>query len=247
MATSIVDIDQGAGWNYTSVEAFDAGEARDLTSAAEIDVAQVRSSSGSAYTASFSIDDGGWVTNSSYYVRVISDESNRFTSAEYDNTKVRWEGVDRYASGISDVTVDYTEYIGLQFKGNSSGGNGANIVNDVSATGVLIDKCIFEAGYDAGGPYETHYGVLMASASASILIRNSLFYGFGTAAIADNYVAATVGVYNCTIMNNAGIGVDRNSGTFTMINNIVGNNTGSDVTGTISSANYNCTDDGMHR
>ena len=65
----IVDPDNGAGADYTSLSAWEAGEEKDLQQADEIAVAKCRCTSGSADT-DYVVIDGSWNTDADHYIKI---------------------------------------------------------------------------------------------------------------------------------------------------------------------------------
>lgn len=242
----IIDPDSGAGTDYTTLDAWEdalggttgGGTPGDLPAGDEIAVAQCRASSGTNDTAAVVIN--GWTTDSTRFIKITnhSDETNT--------------GIWNEANYVLDITDDEAIYVqedfvtidNVQIELNTTGSNsGYGIrVQSVGTATITISNCIIK-----GGTFGTliAYGILINDASATVNIWNTIVYDVFVAAdggfrgiYCDTAIA--VNIWNCTVYN-CTRGIQRDAGTCTAINTIVGN-CEDDWNGTFV-ASYCCDDD----
>lgn len=233
--TDIVDPDSGAGYDYITFNACEAASETDHGAGAGDNLAwQCRASSGSDDTAS--------VTISGNSVDSITVEGIDFPAdGILDTSKYTMKPVDRFTSCIEDIADNNVTINHIQLVGTPTGAaDGDNLINDISAIGIVIDSCIFYGEENSG--FRAKNGIQLGSAGASVIIKNTLLYNFGIDGILDSFTAATAVIYNCTITRCDGDAIERNSGTFTATNCALFNNA-DDIDGTVTTTNC-ATDEG---
>jgi hypothetical protein len=169
--------------------------------------------------------------------------NQRSTSGSYDTNKY----VKTTTSGSTcSIQEDYTRFEGIQFA-NGDSANSRRWMNIGSCEGdIYVDKCIFH-GTGGSGTSRDLIRVSSTSGTTNLYIRNSLLYEPGTGSdckcinMADNNT--TCYVYACTLAGSYyGIFEGSGTGVVTPKGNIVFNNT-DDFFGTMTSADYNASDD----
>ncbi|MDZ7611400.1 MAG: LamG-like jellyroll fold domain-containing protein [Candidatus Moranbacteria bacterium] len=201
-SASIVDPDNAAGTDYTSLNAWETGEERDLTASGEIAVATCRSTAGSADTTAVAID--GWTTDSDNYIKVWTDPSEDY---RHDG---KWdESAYRLNVGGSDtplsISVAYTQVKGIQVKHSGFDSNAGIYWN---AEHILLDKLVVV--YVAGNSITESAGEALEQNGVSAngaLVVNSIFIGESTGGYGPPNTAIEVKMhtnaagltfYNCT-------------------------------------------------
>lgn len=225
----------GSSWAnaYTSLSAWNTGEATDLVTATDTHTVYCRSSSGTADTAIAFIT--GWTTSPSYYITIQAESGDEALKTGWDATRYRLS----INSGSNALTIgaDYTRVIGLQVE------NINRRVLSVTATGCLIDSCVARSnsGYTSG------YGIGCTGVGTTNTIQNCIAYGYGvslldTGIFIDN---GTANIYNCVVYNCSDDGVFVSSDGTATIKNCAVFTTPNDfsVSGT-ATIDYCASDDG---
>lgn len=108
----IVDPDNGAGTDYTSLSAWEAGEEKDLQQADEIAIAKCRCTGGSADTDAVVID-GSWNTDADRYIKIWTDPSENYRhDGKWNDSKYRLE----VAGDVITIREGNVRIEGLQVK-----------------------------------------------------------------------------------------------------------------------------------
>ena len=166
--------------------------------------------------------------------------NNQRHSGIWDTNKWYFKAASRLESWVSNIAENYTVVEGLQMTGTpTSTADSDNIISDLTGTNVIIRSCISWCVEDTG-----HYArrmLLIANGGGSVKFINCVFYSFSLGGIEDSYQTVTVDIYHCTISGIVADAIERNSGTFTCINNAVFNN-GDDYDGTVT-VTYSASDD----
>lgn len=238
----------GQSGNYISLNAWQAGEQRDLTAVNKIANAEINGdwTSSPDYTQCVI---NGWTTNVSNYVNIYTTGTARH-SGVWSDTKYR-----RDISGFYDLLI-YTDFVridGLQSKLTTTGTNAGCCVgiNHAVSTGAqiyytnnIIRGNLSSTSYSAGVNPDTDY-------KGRFYLWNCIAYDFysvtGTVmaayALMDN-TTGTAYVYNCTVYNSyRGFGVGLSSGN--ILKNCLARVCGDGFYGNGNAASdYNVTDSG---
>jgi len=223
-----------SGGDYTSLQAAITGEvsanANLVTMAGILTISIEGDWSGGTDTTAVVLT--GFTTSADYYVKVVTDSSNRA-----DKTGINTSRYILQLDSTRDFRVqqNYTVIDGLQIDCTTSGYcfevNSAN-------TNIVVKNCY--ARYQNGGT-----GYVTSNAGASIKVENSISFNGGTAEAASTQgfycIAGTMVVYNC-VAAYANDGMERDAGTMTVVNSAVFGST-DDFDGTIS-IDYCASDDG---
>jgi hypothetical protein len=202
--THIVDPNNGAGTDYTSLAAWEAGEKGDLTGVRdEIAVAKCRCTGGTADTTAVTID--GWITSATQYIQIWTDtaESYRHNGAWQTGNKYRIEVANTDdEGGVIKNAEAYTRILGLQ------------VYNTYSTAADANTRCVWDSGGNSrfgyliikGYPNGVYYpkGVVLTTSS---VIYNSVIYDIirtstsrGTAVDRPAGISGTK-AYNVTVHN----------------------------------------------
>lgn len=234
--TKIVDPDNGAGTDYTSLLAWEAAQNGDLTGVRdEIAVAECRSTSGTNDVGNSVIIDG-WTTSATQYIVIQSTGSNRHAGV-YDDTK--------YVLGSCFYPItcyeNYFRVDGVQFLPQYYGISELFSASDCGAVEWHISNCIIK-----GGTRGISYSGDNTNASQTYYIWNNVVYDQSAAGSigmrcggADNYVRK---VYNNTLIN-CNTGITLSAGSVQAKNNLFRScaTATSGLTGS-ATVDYNATD-----
>jgi hypothetical protein len=241
----IVDPDNGAGTDYTSLDAWEdatGGVAGgDVTATTGNAVAQCRSSSGAADTAQVDIE--GWTTDATHRIRITAHADGGH-SGVWSNSKYRLAIAD---ANMMLVRENYIDIDGIQLAITSATA-GRYFFQGVARTApeLFVSKCIIKGHGNAS--YRCNLYVLTSGDPGTFRFQNCTIYNFG--ANAGSYgQCGDSGVwqfYNCTCIwasgTTAGIRNDG-AGSVTCYNTYSGGNTaGRDFFGTIG-GDYNASSD----
>jgi len=150
----IVDPDNGAGTDYTSLSAWEAGEQKDLVTADEIAIAKCRCTSGSADTTAVTID--GWTTDADHYIKIWTDPNEGYRhDGKWNTSKYRLD-TGPVSDGVITILENYVRLLGLQLKASGAGDCRGVCVNaNGSDSEIRIGYCLIwmqpESGYYADG------------------------------------------------------------------------------------------------
>lgn len=117
----VVDPDEGAGYDYASLDAWEGGMQKHLPNADEISIAKCRSTGGTADTTGCVVT--GWTTDATRYIKIWTDtgESYRHAGKWVAGNKYRLE----VAGGIClEFNEDFCRVDGLMIFANAAGGHG---------------------------------------------------------------------------------------------------------------------------
>jgi hypothetical protein len=134
MATTVTVTVQATGGDYTTIQAAESGEQKNLVTADEILVIDIE-----AGTYNESVDVGGWTTDSTRYVRFKAQTGDEHGGVQGAGVKI--------ASSVSfnfplDCSQDYTQFFDLEFE-QTNGSNAA--FHCISCTGVRGERLIADS------------------------------------------------------------------------------------------------------
>lgn len=233
----IVDPDNGAGTHYLSLNAFEAGEQRNLVTADEIAQANCRCSAGSADTTSVTF--AGWTTDATRYVKVVGDN----TTGVWSTAKYRLDITNIVNNAVILCQVSNLIISAVQIVFSSAGSSYSSGIGQWSGVSSLtIDKCIIRHTGTKGA--EIHGTSLQVSGS-TYKVSNCIVYDFDTQAAASGGIRshlATAYFYNNTVYN-CGRGIFRNSSGTVIAKNNIAQNCTDGFSGTFNEAsNHNLSD-----
>lgn len=224
--TKIVDPDNGPGTDYLSLNAWEAGQQADLVAADQIQVAECRSTSGTADTSALTL--AGWTTDATRYIEIRSTGSNRHAGV-WDASKYRLVVTGSGGNCITATAVQNVRLNGLQIEHIRNADVGAAPVLSMH-TNVRIFGCIVRSGRTSGT--NSNSGLNFSNnAGVTGYVYNNLFICGDTAVNVDIAINAatttgTVYVENNTIVrgnsNTNAIGLAGGSATIAR-NNLVYN------------------------
>ena len=201
--TNVVDPNNGAGTNYTSLNAWEAGMQKDLVMANEISIAKCRCTGGTADTTAVTVD--GWTTDATRYIKIWTDptEGYRHNGTYQTGNKYRIE-VDAYWSTILDNEEPYTKIIGIQIYNNGGNNGGGGIFSNWGMY-TTVDKCIIRCVSTKSST------TAMTARGYDDKISNTLVYGWGYGFYEQQSAGAEI--YNVTIVDcTTGIYAEANAG-----------------------------------
>ncbi len=204
----IVDTNADAAPDYTSLAAWEAGEARDLVTYDEIAVAKCRCSAGAADAGV--VFSSGWVADATRYIKIWTDpaEGYRHNGTYQTGNKYRLEvsGANAIYSAALGSTSVYLYLIGLQIKVTSTASwkYGFNIGNVGATSRVYFEQTIIVGVFSGTAADCRAIRTTGTAALISYRISNCLIYDFvnGTKNhYAIEFYAGTVYCYNVTVVN----------------------------------------------
>ena len=205
---SIIDPDSGSGYDYASLNAWEAAEQAVLTTTNEIALATCRSTGGSADTTPVTIL--GWTTDATRYIKIWTDPTESYRhNGVWDETKYRLVWSSGYATGALYIQALDIKIDGLQIYDNQDSytGNGIRIPSISNGLNIEISNNIIRGRYTGSS---THHGIYIDSSSTgNIYVWNNIFYDFRTYGIRDtSYVGGGIAggtyVYNNTVYDSPG-------------------------------------------
>jgi hypothetical protein len=221
----IVDPGGGAGYDYLSLNTWEAGMQKDLVTADEISIAKCRSTAGTADTTAVTID--GWTTDATRYIKIWTDPTESYRhNGKWDAGKYRLLAPE-YNTAItiseSNVLIDGLQ-IDIQF--GSTQGIGMGNYSNLKLSNLIIRGV---AGAGIAGIFSDSW--------TEVKIWNSVIYGFtgGRGISIDGYTANNY-IYNNTVYN-CNIGI-YTAAAILIKNNISYNNT-DNYNGTFNAASTN--------
>lgn len=239
--TVIVDPDGGAGYDYTSLAAAIAGEARDLVTADEQLTIKCRCTGG---TADGAATINGFTTDATRFIKIWTDpsESYRHTGTYPSGNKYR---IETTGSGIV-VSDNYVRILGIAIGvtvASGGSGRGVRVDNYTVGTGILhVGYCYIKCHSTASS--NSSHGIYVADTSQTTYVYNSVFTGFYRAGRINTGIygyGPTLIIYNCTCFGN-NVGVRRSVGVV-IATNVICANSDDDFQGTITISN-SASDDG---
>jgi hypothetical protein len=242
--TKIVDPDNGAGTDYTSLAALVAGYAKDLVTADEQLTVKCRCTGG---TADGAVTVNGFTTDATRFIKIWTDpsESYRHAGTYPSGNKYRIEGS---GSGSTLQLSDNNIYIiGVAI--------GVTVTTTSQSIGVYASSVTSGARHHISQCYikllsrsstGTPVGIRILDSDVLPYFYNTTVCGFINEAGTSGYgihlqVSGTSRIFNCTLFGNY-IGLYRESGTSYATNTISANNA-DDFNGTIT-IDYCASDDG---
>jgi hypothetical protein len=213
----IIDPDNGAGTDYTSLSAWEAAQQGDLTGARnEIAIAKCRSTGGTADTASLVIS--GWTTSSTQYIKIWTDPTETY---RHNGT---WQTGNKYKleiTGSSSNIFLYNSNIfldGLQIKSINPGQTYAAIEVEANYSYITISNCVILGAATS----DTFNGILQLS-TGTVNIFNTIVVDLGSNGSSNPIYLNAAGVmnlYNSTVLGTlSGNGIHQaSSGTLTAKN-----------------------------
>lgn len=209
---NIVDPDNGAGTDYTSLSLWEDGEdGQDLPTLDKIAVAKCRSSSGTADTTF--VDFDGWTaTDATRYIKIAGDTGHR-ASTSWSTSKYRFSVADGYLAYLRE---NYMLFDGVQIELSSAttsrilfGGVGLN----AASSDIRFHSCHFQM------PSTSSKTLFFAAVTGSLSIhfRNCILKSLSTNS--DSYLSSqsdkNIYADNCTFIWNSSntIGVRDDGGT----------------------------------
>ena len=246
--TKIIDPNSGAGFDYASMSAFEAGEDADIVTADQVIIGKCRCTGGTADTTAVTF--GGWTCDATRYVQVWTDtsETYRHNGTYQTGNKYRLN-----ISGSSTTSIQVTntnrmdlKVIGIEFLPDRiAAGAGMGPIAGSSTAGAgstyVVDKCMFNYSASSTGQSRCITGT---SANITWTITNNIARLYRANTIIETTAGGTVTVYNNTLVgDNASTttGYSRTGGTWTSKNNI-----GQDIStcfGGSTGQSYNLSDD----
>ena len=242
MATEVIkviDPDNGTGTDYTSLNAWEAGEQKDLVTADEIAIAKCRCSSGSADTTAVTID--GWTTDETRYIKIWTDPSENYRhDGKWNTSKYRLE----YAGTVLNIKESNVYVEGLQVYISSQSDYLYGIYSDVGISNIKISKNVIKG---SGGTSTFQRGIYFTNTgSTNIKVWNNLVYD--VAGLGMNFVTSQENaiVYNNTIVDCNNVGIQLSYRAVVAKNNLVDNCAGGDFGSETwgSGTDYNASSDG---
>ena len=224
----------GTSWlnAYTSLSAWNIGEATDLVSSGDTHKVFFRSSNGTA-DSTRNTSMVMWTTDSTHFVTLEAADSDKASKEGFDLSKYR------LFSNISSsfIPAAYTVIKGLQFINNTF--NPSGVIN-LSAVGILIDSIRMQ---NAGASS----AIMSTSASVIAKIQNSIIVhdGISTGGSEGIYsqTCDTIDCYN-NVVYGFDDGIERDGGIMNAINNASFNNVSQDFDGVFNTITNNASDDG---
>lgn len=193
MATEVVKTIKPSGGDYTSLQAFMVGEARDLVTADEIAVAECYAMED---TTNVVID--GFTTDATRYIKIYTPYSERH-DGKWNTSKYRLS----VTSGSAIIIEGYNVVIeGLQIYSANSKCFDVSIYSTVTGYAKLSHS-ILKGG---SGTYDTCIGIrgLPSGSSFDLTVSNNLIYdsdGSGQSGFYSTTAYANLYIYNNTFHN----------------------------------------------
>lgn len=236
--TKIIDPDNGAGTDYTSLAAWEA-DAQGWGSSGDTNTAQCRSSSGTADTSTLTL--AGWVSGVEFAIEAIAGHEAIKTGI--DTSRYRLSVGDAKALAVQVFTGTIT---GIQIL--NSGASQFTKLIEVGLTtwdeyNITFDSCYLFAqnmGFESDAFYIYDLG------TSTIRFRNSFLRMTGSSSgnvgFNCNDSGATLTIYNSIVYGFTSTGILNSNGTVEVVNSAVFA-TGDDFSGTITITNC-ASDDG---
>lgn len=230
MATVTTYVDPDGTGDYTSLNAWEAGEQTDLVTDGDSHVVKCFSSEGTADTTAVTI--AGWITGPSNKLTIQADTGHE-TGTEWDSTIYRLAA--NYSSdALLYLNEDYIDCIGIQVQNTSTS-------NDCVEIGPLRENMLLKNLLIKGG----RYGIICGGTS----VGNKFFENCIIIDTADDSIRgcgdATSHIYNCTVSGSGDLGINSQNTACPVFNCVVTDcidNCFQNVSGTYS--DYNYSDDG---
>ena len=217
--THIIDPDAGSGYDYLSLNAWEAAQNRDLVTVDQIAIASCRASAGSADTTAVTIS--GWTTSATNYIKIYTTAEARH-SGVWDDSKYRLS-INSSSAPLSN-SQEYTVIDGLQFKNI---GTGASVTLNTSST---LSNSILVKDNEGSA-----YNLNLYAPSGIINLYNLIVLGNSVDGIVTRYYGSTVStnLYSSTIIGHTN-GINGYRTAITAKNCYSGDNSTNDYTGTVN-------------
>ena len=219
---SIVDVDSGAGYDYTSLSSFESTEQENLVdTSGKQKWATCRNSSGGTDDTAFTTV--GWTTAPDQYIKYWTNPTEAYRHPGYWSTSDYHFEKSNQGSAIWGIEENYVRVEGIQIRTptiSSSSDHVMFIFNITGAGDVRVEKCIIRG--DTTGTY-SQKAINISSSSQTVKVSNCIIYDIYAAGGSDNpiYSNSPTYVYNCTIEGGAQALREDTSGDITAINNIL--------------------------
>lgn len=152
MPTEIVHTIAASGGDYTSLEAWQTAQARDLVAADEIAVAEVRNDWPNGLPTKLTLS--GWATDAAHYVEIRPAPGHRHTGRAHTGAALTVQSVANWQR-ILDLGLPHVRVRGLELRCiPNTGCTGAK----VHADGVHVEACIFVGSCAPSGAGIAIYG-----------------------------------------------------------------------------------------
>lgn len=178
MATVVTHIIAASGGDYTSLSAWQTAQARNLVSADEIAVAEVRD-----FDLAENLSISGWTTDATRYIKIVAPVAYRHT------LKPRSVSGAGFRMGSINIPANHVYLEGLELyradgAARSLGFSGSPVVVD-------IDSClIHDSIADSSG-----YVISQSPSSLTLRMRNTVVYG--SARMIDTRTMVSATISNC--------------------------------------------------
>ena len=245
--TVIVDPDNGAGTDYTSLAAAIAGEARDLVTADEQLTIKCRCTGG---TADGAVTVDGFTTDATRYVKIWTDptESYRHAGIFPSGNKYRIESTNAIALTVQD---NYVRLVGVALKLTLTTGTSYCIRTNAGGGNFRVEKC-FLLGDCTGtggavGIYAYINGTTLTVISSTVtgFISSSNPTDTGFAALSAFNSSTAFWLYNCTLCNSYyGLVIGPNGGSYAYNCAVFNNANDFHSSGATLTIDYCASDDG---
>jgi hypothetical protein len=238
----IVDPDGGTGYDYLSLNTWEAGEQKDLVTADQIAVAKCRATGGTADTTAVTIN--GWTTDATRYIKIWTDPTESYRhNGKWNTGKYRLDMTTADTQPLM-INVGHVKIDGLQMRSNNrSQIDWTQVPSGVSST-LWVSNSIMRP--NPANEYGAGITIYSANANYAYIWNNIIYDNTGTSGkgILSNSLSVnlTMYAYNNTIQN-CTLGLSREAGTFIAKNNIVkGSGNTNAYVGTFTTSDYNATD-----
>lgn len=229
----------GTSWTdaYTTMSAWNTGEATNLVTDGDNHVLFCRNSAGSSI-AGFNVLSTDWTTSSTNNILLIAADGYQAVKSSYDTSRFRVEG--NSTAPLIEITGVNVDITGLQVY-NADVGSGGGAITYTSGAAGTISKCRLRQTSSSNF-------LLRIADTVELNVINSILYDDGTQEAASEGIycmtsfVGTLNIYNLIVTNfNDGIEEDGTAAP-TVTNCAVWNNT-DDFDGTFTISNC-ASDDG---
>lgn len=210
MPAEIIKTIKSSGGDYTSLSAWEAARNADLTVSDTIETAECYN-----FTDTTGVIIQGWTTDPTRYIKIYTPTAERHTGTAGTGYRLIVSGA--RALQIREGHVR-TEGLEIRASGDFSGIHVDNPDALPASPYILVKDCLV---YNCGSTAGLYHGIYLGrcgAASYPMNIINTVIYGCkGDGIRADSgNAAAIVDILNCTVNNNAGYGIRKNSNSTTV-------------------------------
>lgn len=238
-----VDPDSGAGFDYASLNAFEADQQQDLTDAGgDTMTAKCRSTGGTADTTATTF--AGWTTADANDITVWTDTGESYRHAGVWPTGNQYEITVTATSAIT-INEHYVRLIGLAIGGSAGAGTQWIVNTDSTSNGLLISHCLIRRLVAAGNG---NVGIRLQGSGITRRIYNNIFYDIPGAvqgyAIHDLSGSGSFNyIYNNTF-HNVDRAVEADNGARSLLKNNIVNDSEDDFAGSFdATSTHNVTNE----